>query len=925
MHDGSITISTALDNKQLEKDLSALTKKIENQERIVADLGTKLDEVKKKRLFGTKELDAEKAKLQEIKNQLAGVRAMAKDKSLSVGQREGYAAQVPVLQQEIKDQQTRVNGLQAEWNKTENAVDRYTVQLREAESTLDRQKAEAGELVQQLDAASRAKMVPILAKADEKLSSILEKLKKQQSAVVTINEALGDVVDTQTRLVGLSEEFSLGMKIGAAALARTAVNAINNTVSKIPELFKRIPLILKSTFSKGASIVKQFSKSVIGAVKNLNVFTKLSKSLSGSFSRLGSTIKQALVFSVIYKGLATVREQMGAYLTVNTQFSTALRQLQGVLLTAFQPIYDAVVPALATMISALSNAIAVVTQFFASLFGTTAKQSQKNAKALYNEANALKATGEAADEAAGSLAGFDEINPIQTEKQGGGGAAADTGPLFDYEYEETPFDSWGEAFSSFLDTLLSGIPSLEGALSDFAGWLNDFAKKLYEMFTFPGVLEKAQHLGENLANALNGLVLQINWYQLGQALGAGLNLALQFLVDFIYTFDWINLGQSLAAMINGAISEIDWYAMGRLLWAGYKIAIETLAGFLLGLDMVELAKAASELAIGFFDSITETLAKIDWQEIGHQVAVFLENVDWAGVAESCFTAIGAAFGAAAAFLWGLIEDAWNSVVEWWHDTAFEDGEFTFQGLLDGIIEAVKGIGLWIYDHIFKPFIDGFKEVFGIHSPSTVMAEMGSYLMDGLFNGINDAIVPVTELFESIFNDFTAFLEGVFAGDWKKAWEGISGIFKNIWNGIVSTLESAVNLIIRGVNWLISKLNTIHFSLPDWVPVVGGKSFGINIPKISEVQIPRLAQGAVIPPNREFMAVLGDQRSGYNVEAPADLIRQMVIEGIQAAGISGGSGGDIHITVELDGKVVARNTVHHINDMTRQAGKPVLLI
>lgn len=99
----------------------------------------------------------------------------------------------------------------------------------------------------------------------------------------------------------------------------------------------------------------------------------------------------------------------------------------------------------------------------------------------------------------------------------------------------------------------------------------------------------------------------------------------------------------------------------------------------------------------------------------------------------------------------------------------------------------------------------------------------------------------------------------------------------------------------------------------------------RIPSIPEAKIPRLAQGAVIPPNREFMAVLGDQRSGYNVEAPADLIRQMVIEGIQAAGISGGSGGDIHITVELDGKVVARNTVHHINDMTRQAGKPVLLI
>ena len=88
-------------------------------------------------------------------------------------------------------------------------------------------------------------------------------------------------------------------------------------------------------------------------------------------------------------------------------------------------------------------------------------------------------------------------------------------------------------------------------------------------------------------------------------------------------------------------------------------------------------------------------------------------------------------------------------------------------------------------------------------------------------------------------------------------------------------------------------------------------------------LPRLANGAVIPPNRQFAAILGDQRSGVNIEAPLATIKQAVTEAMQSAG---GFGGDINITVEsvLDGKVIARNTINHVNSMTRSAGRSPLL-
>lgn len=165
-----------------------------------------------------------------------------------------------------------------------------------------------------------------------------------------------------------------------------------------------------------------------------------------------------------------------------------------------------------------------------------------------------------------------------------------------------------------------------------------------------------------------------------------------------------------------------------------------------------------------------------------------------------------------------------------------------------------------------------------------------------------------------------------------AWEGIKDIFKGVWNGVVSLLEGAVNLIVKGVNWLISQMNRISFTVPSWVPEFGGKSIGISIPSISEVQIPRLARGAVIPPNREFMAVLGDQRSGNNLEAPEDLIRKIVREE------SGGGSAELlpllqailsavkdgHVIL-VDGAVFGRTAVRAINNANIAAGKQLLLI
>jgi hypothetical protein len=134
---------------------------------------------------------------------------------------------------------------------------------------------------------------------------------------------------------------------------------------------------------------------------------------------------------------------------------------------------------------------------------------------------------------------------------------------------------------------------------------------------------------------------------------------------------------------------------------------------------------------------------------------------------------------------------------------------------------------------------------------------------------------VIEPLTTKWNEFTTNLtEG-----WDNFWNGARDTAKNIINTIIGFINGLIKGALGGINGLIDALNSIQIDIPSWVPLVGGQTFGVSIPKISVPQIPLLAQGAVIPPNAQFLAMLGDQRNGRNLEAPEGLIRQIIQEEI----------------------------------------------
>ena len=140
--------------------------------------------------------------------------------------------------------------------------------------------------------------------------------------------------------------------------------------------------------------------------------------------------------------------------------------------------------------------------------------------------------------------------------------------------------------------------------------------------------------------------------------------------------------------------------------------------------------------------------------------------------------------------------------------------------------------------------------------------------------------------------------------------------KNVVNGLIGMFEGMVNGVIKAVNAMIKALNKLSFDVPDWVPSIGGKKFGFNIKTLNTVSIPRLAQGAVIPPNKEFLAMLGDQKHGTNIEAPLDTIKQALAEVLAESG----GGRKEPIILQVNGRTLAQVVWDEQTKRYKQTGK-----
>lgn len=737
--------------------------------------------------------------------------------------------------------------------KAQRELDKLTARIDKLETDLKKSSGEQSGIKAQLDAAKESAK-----QAETALKSL--RAESERLRQVTSGEASASP-DAYISAYSRQSEVAAQIKEQEALLKEQdkIVESLDGKYAKITDKVMEQTSALDAAKTRAGELTREITNAS-GASERMELAAKnVSDSMNTFSKRVSGLFKRVLVFSLITRALQSLRTWLGKTIMQNEEARAAVARLKAAFLTLAQPILQVVIPVFVKLVDILTQVVTAIAKFFGMLSGKSWGAQVSAAKGLNAEKEALEGVGAAAEDASKSMAGFDEINQITSNQASGGGGGAGGAASTDIAPDFSSLD--------MAEDKLHDILGLVGAIA--AGLL---AWKIASLFT--NDLSKIWGIALAVAGAFalvyfwldawnNGIDLQ-NFLGMLAGLAA---LAGGLAIAFGPTAAAIALVVGGLAMLvvgikdvieNGFTLENTLTIIAGLLAAGIGISILTGSWIPLLIAGFVAALVALVSFTGHGEELIQGLKKI---------------IDGFGkFFKGVFTGDLKLAAEGAKQIWAGLKQTWNAIVN-----SIKDAWSAFITWLQGKNPALAAI----FETIGKLFSDQYNA------------------------------------WKKILSGLITFLTGVFTGDWKKAWNGVLDILKGVWNLIVGTVEGAINFIIDGINLLISALNKIHFEVPDWVPLVGGKSFGINITPVSRVSLPRLASGAVIPPNREFMAVLGDQKSGTNIETP---LATMVQAFKQAMNETGGMGGrQITVVMQLDHRELGRAVYSLNNEETQRVG------
>lgn len=484
----------------------------------------------------------------------------------------------------------------------------------------------------------------------------------------------------------------------------------------------------------------------------------------------------------------------------------------------------------------------------------------------------LDSAGETAKKTAKKIkkafAGVDEINVLNFNKDngssgsgggtggiggtGGGSSIDDTGSFesgasdliqASSKYADligkSAFD-WGYKFGEAINNGLGKIPwdaiqsTVVGAVTKVAEFLNGavdgldwhllgstfgegFNTVIYGLNAWYKTFDWAS-LGEGLGEGVNGIIDSVDWEATGEYFSLKFNALFKTLSNFFGTVKWGDLGKNLIKGLNKTIATLDFDAVGETLENGFNGAIDFMWNAVKTFD----AKKAGEKLGEFTNNISKAIKNIDWNKLGktfsegvHKAIEFLrewiKGVDWGELVKNIIDGItnflvGIDWGQLALDLGGLLIDVGVALVK---------------GIWQGIKSALVGVGKILYDILVQPIVDGVKDLFGIHSPSTVFAEIGDFLIQGLWAGISGAKDWIIGKWNDVKNWFGDIVKNVsvkvseISKDVKEKWNKTKDWFKGKTEYIkagVSNLDKKTKEKWNGVkNWFKGKTEKVKIT------------------------------------------------------------------------------------------------------------------
>lgn len=828
-------------------------------------------------------------------------------------------------------------------------LDKLTAKIDKMEAELKKSTGEQSGLKSQLDAAKESAK-----QAENALKSLRAesaRLRQITSGEVSASpEAYITAYGRQTEVAAQIKEQESILKD-----QDKIVESLDGKYAKITDKVIAQTSALDAAKQKAGELTEQITNASGATERMETAAKKVSDSMNTFSKRVSGLFKRVLVFSLITRALQSLRTWLGKTIMKNEEARAAVARLKGALLTLAQPILQVVIPAFITLANVLTRIITLLARIVSKIFGTTYEKSAAAAKSLYDEQEALEGVGSAAKKAGKSMASFDEINQLSSNSDesaggiGGAGASGGIAPNFASKIKDQ-ITAITELFLGAGLLALGAILTFSGANIPLGLALMAIgALAIYDAVTenWGGIAELLQGQIGKITAIVSAALLALGAILLFSGanvpLGLGLIIAgaiglaavaaanwegpvaelkaviteltlivsgALLVIGAILTFTGANVPLGIGLMIAGvaglaAAAAINWGAVKKFVQENvYEImavvsaallvigAILTFSGANLPLGIALMAAGAVGLA---------AVVAINWgsikQALQGPIGVVTALVSAALLALGAVLAFSGAniplgialMAAGAVGLRAAITANWDTI------------QSKLRGPL-GVITALLGVSLLVLGAVLLFTGAGIPLGLGL------LAAGGASLAAAIAPNWNFIIDKIKSCWAAVKSFWDKNIAPVFTSEW---WANLA---KNALNGFIGVFEAAINGIIDGINFLISCLNKIHIDIPDWVPVIGGKSFGFNIPPVSKVALPRLAEGAVIPPNREFMAVLGDQKSGTNIETPLETMVQAFKQAMNESG-----GRSQTIILQLNGREFARAVYKANNEETQRVG------
>lgn len=460
-----------------------------------------------------------------------------------------------------------------------------------------------------------------------------------------------------------------------------------------------------------------------------------------------------------------------------------------------------------------------------------------------------------------------------------------TGPIIENA------DKFKESFNGLLDAVQTVTSGIAETFQKFV----DGVLKLYNEHVSPLIQSVKDGLSEivgSLLDAFNTHILPVIQYAAERFTEFNTSV-LQPLIEKFLEF---------AGKVTDAIKQV-WE---RILQPFIKWFIENVAPIIAAnlrnavdafFDFLEKVGNILSKVIGVLSGLIDFLIGVftgDWKKIWNDIKRYLA---------SAWDAMKSQIKLTFALIYQEIKSTLESIKAWWELiwTAIKDFcSNIWESIKSKVSDVLSSVQTFISDKInaikakWDEIWTSVKET--VSKIWDSIKEKVTTTIENVRSSIEEKITAVKAKWDEVWGEVKKTTEDIFGG----IWDFIKGIINNILSGV----EIMANGVVRAINKMIDALNNLSFDIPDWVPEFGGKSFGLDIPTIPEVSIPRLAKGGFVKANTPQLAMIGDNRHYGEIVAPEDKMQAMVDQAVAMASANNGMSAQyLIIMIDLLKKII----------------------